>query len=58
MNTTKLIISISCLLGKKQETDELSGDAAVEDDSLVKVMLLMIEMRDLILGTFNFVRHI
>lgn len=30
---------MSWLLGKKQEIDELSGDASVEDDSLVKVIL-------------------
>lgn len=33
------IVNVYCPLGKRQEADELSGDASVEEDSMVKVIL-------------------
>lgn len=37
-NKCTVVIIVAFLLGKKQEADELSGDASVEDYSLVKVI--------------------
>lgn len=44
-----LLAHFPSFAGKKQEADELSGDASVEDDAFVKVMRLL-QIKIFILG--------